>query len=337
MRAARSRSRVRWPSGGRCRPRARHVPPLHATMSRSSTRGPQRLPRRRPNSRSSAFSCVSMSGGPRSLSIRATALAKSRPAPPCAGLSRIGEASNRPNCSSSSRDRRFDHLRRAARSGRAGGWSRWRWRRGALRLDTAARLGQARCSSPAPPTCRRSRRPRRRATARCARGWSRSAHECRAEHPDWWNAPVPAFGDPDAWLAIVGLAPGKHGANRTGRPFTGDYAGELLYATLLKFGLAEGEYRADPADGLRLKGAVILNAVKCLPPAEQADAGRRSRRAATISRPRSQRLPNARVLVALGQIAHVAAARALRPAGPRPRSSAIGAEASAPDGRHPDR
>ena len=68
-------------------------------------------------------------------------------------------------------------------------------------------------------------------------------HECRAQHPDWWNAPVPAYGDPDAWLAIIGLAPGKYGANRTGRPFTGDYAGELLFSTLLKFGLAEGEYR----------------------------------------------------------------------------------------------
>ena len=94
-------------------------------------------------------------------------------------------------------------------------------------------------------------------------------HECRAEHPAWWNAPVPAFGDPDAWLGIVGLAPGKHGANRTGRPFTGDYAGELLYATLLKFGLATGEYRADPHDGLELRGAIILNAVKCLPPANK--------------------------------------------------------------------
>src|SRR6478752_4623116 len=85
----------------------------------------------------------------------------------------------------------------------------------------------------------------------------------RVEQPEWWNAPVPAFGDPEAWLAIVGLAPGKQGANRTGRPFTGDYAGELLYATLLKFGLATGEYGADPADGLKLTGAVILNAVKC--------------------------------------------------------------------------
>lgn len=91
-------------------------------------------------------------------------------------------------------------------------------------------------------------------------------HECRAEHPDWWNAPVPAFGDPNAWLAIVGLAPGKHGANRTGRPFTGDFAGELLYSTLFKFGLAEGAYDAYPGDGLKLKGAIILNAVKCLPP-----------------------------------------------------------------------
>src|SRR5919107_6066641 len=76
----------------------------------------------------------------------------------------------------------------------------------------------------------------------------------RAEHPDWWNAPVPSFGDPDAWLAIVGLAPGMHGANRTGRPFTGDFAGILLYETLLKFGLAEGVYEQRPDDSLRLKG-----------------------------------------------------------------------------------
>jgi uracil-DNA glycosylase family 4 len=90
--------------------------------------------------------------------------------------------------------------------------------------------------------------------------------DCRTKHPDWWNAPVPAFGDPQAWLAIIGLAPGKYGANRTGRPFTGDYAGDLLYATLAKFGLSEGEYDQRRDDGLRLKGAIILNAVKCLPP-----------------------------------------------------------------------
>jgi uracil-DNA glycosylase family 4 len=139
----------------------------------------------------------------------------------------------------------------------------------------------------------------------------RFREECRAEHPDWWNAPVPAFGDRDAWLAIVGLAPGKHGANRTGRPFTGDYAGDLLYATLLKFGLAEGRYRADPNDGLELKGAIILNAVKCLPPANKPEPAEivtcRNYFEAALAA-----LPNVKLLVALGQIAHVAAARALR-------------------------
>ena len=153
----------------------------------------------------------------------------------------------------------------------------------------------------------------------------------RAEHPDWWNAPVPAFGDRDAWLAVVGLAPGKHGANRTSRPFTGDFAGELLYATLLKFGLAEGEYRASPGDGLQLNGAVILNAVKCLPPAnkpipEEIATCRTYLEAGLAS------LANVRVLVALGQIAHVAAARAL---GLPPSGTKFGhgAESGAPDGR----
>ena len=155
--------------------------------------------------------------------------------------------------------------------------------------------------------------------------------ECRAEHPDWWNAPVPAFGDPDAWLAIVGLAPGKHGANRTGRPFTGDFAGELLYATLLKCGLAEGEYRADPADDLKLRGAIIVNAVKCLPPANKPEPNEiatcRNYFEAALAT-----LSKVRVVVALGQIAHVAAARAL---GLRPTATKFGhgAETVAPDGR----
>lgn len=155
--------------------------------------------------------------------------------------------------------------------------------------------------------------------------------ECRTEFPDWWNAPVPAFGDPDAWLAIIGLAPGKQGANRTGRPFTGDFAGELLYATLLKYGLAEGEYRADPADGLRLTGSVILNAVKCLPPANKPEPGEiatcRNYLEAGIAA-----LSKVRVFVALGQIAHVAAARAL---GLKPAATKFGhgAEAAASDGR----
>ena len=75
---------------------------------------------------------------------------------------------------------------------------------------------------------------------RCARGWSAFRHDQRRPHPDWFNAPVPVFGDPEARLLIVGLAPGLQGANRTGRPFTGDYAGHLLYATLIRFGFAEG-------------------------------------------------------------------------------------------------
>ena len=155
--------------------------------------------------------------------------------------------------------------------------------------------------------------------------------ECRAEHPGWWNAPVPAFGDPQAWLAVVGLAPGKHGANRTGRPFTGDFAGELLYATLLKFGLADGVYAADPADGLRLSGAVILNAVKCLPPANKPEP-REIATCRNYLEAGLAALPNVRVLLALGQIAHVAAARALG----LPSSSTKfghGAEHQAPDGR----
>ena len=91
--------------------------------------------------------------------------------------------------------------------------------------------------------------------------------ELRVEHPDWWNSPVRSFGDPRARIAIIGLAPGKHGANRTGRPFTGDFAGVLLYQTLLKFGLATGAYGADPADGLVLRGVRVTNAVRCVPPA----------------------------------------------------------------------
>ena len=155
--------------------------------------------------------------------------------------------------------------------------------------------------------------------------------QCRAEFPEWWNAPVPAFGDRDAWLAIVGLAPGKHGANRTGRPFTGDFAGELLYATLLKFGLAEGEYGAEPSDGLRLTGAIILNAVKCLPPANKPEP-REIATCRNYFEAALAALPNVRVVLALGQIAHVAAARGL---GLPPASTRFGhgAENIAPGGR----
>ena len=127
--------------------------------------------------------------------------------------------------------------------------------------------------------------------------------ECRAEHPGWWNAPVPAFGDPQAWLAIVGLAPGKHGANRTGRPFTGDYAGELLYTTLAKYGLSEGIFAADPGDGLKLNGAIILNAVKCLPPQNKTlPAEEATCRPYLLEAIGS--LPRLTAFIALGKVAH---------------------------------
>jgi uracil-DNA glycosylase family 4 len=152
--------------------------------------------------------------------------------------------------------------------------------------------------------------------------------ELRAEHPDWWNAPVPAFGDARAWLAIVGLAPGMRGANRTGRPFTGDYSGELFYSTLLKFGLAEGTYRGEPGDDIRLVGAIVLNAVKCLPPGNkptpQEVATCRSYLEAALAA-----LPDMRVVIALGQIAHASAANAL---GMKVKFS-HGSQAVAPNGR----
>ena len=90
--------------------------------------------------------------------------------------------------------------------------------------------------------------------------------ELKQQFPDWFNGPVPSFGDRDPGLLIVGLAPGLKGANRTGRPFTGDYAGDLLYETMLEFGFASGAYEARPDDSLTLHQALITNAVRCLPP-----------------------------------------------------------------------
>ena len=153
----------------------------------------------------------------------------------------------------------------------------------------------------------------------------------RAEHPGWWNAPVPAWGDPQAWLAVVGMAPGKSGANRTGRPFTGDFAGELLYATLAKFGLAEGRFDARIDDGFSLRGVAIVNALRCVPPqnkptpAEAANC--RPFYAATLAG-----LTNVRVLVALGAISHASVVRA---AGGRQSAHPFGhgREHRLPDGR----
>jgi uracil-DNA glycosylase family 4 len=144
-------------------------------------------------------------------------------------------------------------------------------------------------------------------------------NELRAKYPDWGNSPVRSFGGVDASLLIVGLAPGMKGANRTGRPFTGDYAGDLLYATLLKFGFARGTYRADPNDGLQLADCRIANAVRCLPPENKPLPDE-----FTQCRPFLQAelavMPQVKVILALGKGAHDQVLRALtvRPAGAYP-------------------
>jgi uracil-DNA glycosylase family 4 len=133
----------------------------------------------------------------------------------------------------------------------------------------------------------------------------------RAREPDWFNSPVPSFGDPNGQLLIVGLAPGMQGANRTGRPFTGDYAGDLLYATLIEFGFASGDYRARPDDGLKLVGCRISNAVRCVPPQNKPLPVEintcRQFLSATLAE-----MPSLRAIVALGRVAHESAVKALR-------------------------
>jgi uracil-DNA glycosylase family 4 len=164
----------------------------------------------------------------------------------------------------------------------------------------------------------------------CPRLVAYREQNARAE-PTWFNGAAPSFGDPDARLLIVGLAPGRTGANRTGRPFTGDYAGELLYGTLKRLGLAEGEYRADSNDGFTLKGAMITNAVRCAPPENKPTPAEIS----TCRRylvARFEQLPRVRAFLALGSIAHESVLRAhgMKPSAAR---FAHGAEAALPGGR----
>lgn len=130
----------------------------------------------------------------------------------------------------------------------------------------------------------------------------------RLAFPDWHNAPVPPFGPRDAPLLIVGLAPGLRGANRTGRAFTGDFAGEVLYPALVQHGLARGEFAADPADGLELTRCRIVNAVRCVPPANRPTPAEVA--ACRMFLVEEFRLTAARVVLALGRIAHEAVLRA---------------------------
>jgi uracil-DNA glycosylase len=125
----------------------------------------------------------------------------------------------------------------------------------------------------------------------------------RARQPSWFNAPVASFGSPSARLLVVGLAPGLQGANRTGRPFTGDYAGDLLYETMIAHGFASGPYEARPDDGLALIDSRISNAVRCVPPQNKPIGAEiatcRRFLAATIAE-----MAELRAILALGRIAH---------------------------------
>ena len=134
--------------------------------------------------------------------------------------------------------------------------------------------------------------------------------DCRAAQTDYFARPVPPFGDPQASLLIVGLAPGYHGANRTGRPFTGDHAGVLLYSTLHRYGFASRPESVSAGDGLQLSGCRITNAVKCVPPENKPETGE----IRTCNRYLAGELaasPEARILLALGLVAHNAVLQAL--------------------------
>ena len=133
--------------------------------------------------------------------------------------------------------------------------------------------------------------------------------EARALEPGWFNAPVPTFGASGAAVLVVGLAPGLRGANRTGRPFTGDYAGDLLYATLLKSGFAQGAYERRPDDGLALCNCAITNAVRCVPPQNKplpAEITTCRRFLVALI----EGMPGLRAVVALGRVAHESVLRA---------------------------
>jgi uracil-DNA glycosylase len=132
----------------------------------------------------------------------------------------------------------------------------------------------------------------------------------RAENPGWFNGPAPSFGPDDAWLLVVGLAPGRTGANRTGRPFTGDWAGDLLYATLGKCGLSRGTYGASADDGLVLDGVMITNAVRCAPPQNKPEPSE-IKQCQPFLAARIKALPRLTHLICLGKISHDAVIRTL--------------------------
>ncbi len=145
--------------------------------------------------------------------------------------------------------------------------------------------------------------------------------ENQTSHPDWFNGPAPSFGDPDARVLVVGLAPGRMGANRTGRPFTGDHAGVLLYETLIKYGFAKGHYQARPDDGLILTGCMITNAVRCAPPGNKPETSEENTCRPFLAA-RIAALPKLKVIITLGDVSR------------RNVLKALGLKASAAAGGH---
>ena len=146
-----------------------------------------------------------------------------------------------------------------------------------------------------------------------------------SREPGWFNGAVPSFGDPGARLLVVGLAPGLKGANRTGRPFTGDFAGALLYETLHAHGFANGAFDARPDDGLRLFDSLVTNAVRCAPP-QNKPVGAEIAACRRFLAARIAATPRLRAVVALGRIAHESVVRAL---GARPAAAPFGHGAKA--------
>ena len=132
----------------------------------------------------------------------------------------------------------------------------------------------------------------------------------RAQNPDWWNGPAPSFGDANARLLVAGLAPGRTGANRTGRPFTGDTAGVLLYETLIKTGFARGDYLVRPDDGLILVDCMITNAVRCAPPGNKPETSEEANCRPFLTT-RLAALPRLKVIVTLGDVARRNVLRAI--------------------------
>ena len=135
--------------------------------------------------------------------------------------------------------------------------------------------------------------------------------EQRTLRPDYHNGPVPNFYSPNPKLVVIGLAPGMHGANRTGRPFTGDWAGDLLFAALDKYGFSKGKYDKHAEDGLELQDAMITNVVRCLPPQNKPVASEINTCRDIYHKEQLESLPNAKVLLCLGKISHDSTVRAL--------------------------